>query len=371
MSTAHRPTWHTAIGRSPGANFGTLKVSSRDLPSHTELKRRAPVDMPTAEGESKALKTSDHKRVLREKLENMENDYRAKNELEEKIGVTRNFLPLEDAVKLLNQDVNAFPEDSDDCGAGGEADDDSESDDEAMLLRELEKIKTEKEEARQREIQETLASEEGREKILSQNPLLAKSAPSRRWDEDVVFKNPNREAKEKKEFVNDMVFPVSLDFVFGAELDNVSVVIRFRADETTLEVGVDNAGCLGCLGAFADGPAPDLVWTTGEVVDQVKAVVPTGDDLIDLASGAILVLEVGFTGFVSVKCLQSRFELGAVGHYRTRVVIGHPFCDFSQPLVLLSNKVLLTQVNQVHHRLRCQEVVLVKDGYLRCLPRGL
>ncbi|ORM41185.1 Protein CWC15 -like protein A [Babesia sp. Xinjiang] len=199
MSTAHRPTWHTAIGRAPGANFGTLKVSSRDLPSHTELKRRAPVDVATSEGELKAQKIGDHQRVLRERLATAEQEHRARGELEERIGVTRNFLPLEDAVKLLNQDINAFPEDSDDCSTGAAIDDGSDSDDEAMLLRELEKIKSEKEEARQREIQESLQSDKERERILSQNPLLAKTAPQRRWDEDVVFKNPNREVKEKKE----------------------------------------------------------------------------------------------------------------------------------------------------------------------------
>ncbi|EDO07785.2 Cwf15/Cwc15 cell cycle control family protein [Babesia bovis T2Bo] len=201
MSTAHRPTWHNAIGRSPGANFGTFKVSSRDLPSHSELKRRAPLEIDSTE--NKAQKTADHKRKLSEHLENKEREHREKNELEERIGVTRNFIPLEDAVKLLNQDVNEFPEDSDDCPANEGSD--SEDDDEAMLMRELEKIKAEKEEARQREIKATLESEEGRERILSQNPLLAKTTQTRRWDEDVVFKNPNREVKEKKEFVNDMV----------------------------------------------------------------------------------------------------------------------------------------------------------------------
>ncbi|CDR96465.1 CELL CYCLE CONTROL PROTEIN CWF15, putative [Babesia bigemina] len=201
MSTAHRPTWHTAIGRSPGANFGTFKVSSRDMPSHTELKRRAPVNPVADEGEGKAQKTSEYQRVLREKLENSESAHRAKGDLQERIGATRNFLSLEDTVKLLNQDVNAFPEDSDDCAAGednggGESDSD---DDEAMLLRELAKIKSEREEARQRELQESLQSAGERERILSQNPLLAKTAPERRWDEDVVFKNPTREVKEKKE----------------------------------------------------------------------------------------------------------------------------------------------------------------------------
>lgn len=188
------------------ANFGTFKVSSRDLPSHQQLKRRAPVDETVeGDGDRKTQISNDYKKVLKERLESSENANRAKAELEEKVGVTRNFVSLEDAVKLLNQDVNAFPEDSDDCNvedaAVGAADGDAsdEDDEEALLLRELEKIKSEKEEARQREIQESLQSEGERDRILSQNPLLAKNAAAKRWDEDVVFKNPNREVKEKRE----------------------------------------------------------------------------------------------------------------------------------------------------------------------------
>lgn len=180
-------------------------MSSRDLPSHQQLKRRAPVDE-TDNGERKAQASNDYKKVLKERLESSENAHRTKAELEEKVGVTRNFVSLEDAVKLLNQDVNAFPEDSDDCNAEdaavGAADgnsSDEDDDEEALLLRELEKIKSEKEEARQRELQESLQSESERDRIISQNPLLAKNAAPQRWDEDVVFKNPNREVKEKRE----------------------------------------------------------------------------------------------------------------------------------------------------------------------------
>ncbi|GIX62223.1 protein CWC15-like protein [Babesia caballi] len=384
MSTAHRPTWHTAIGRSPGANFGTLKVSSRDQPSHMELKRRAPVA--PADGELKAQKTSEYQRVLRERLENSESAHRAKGELEERIGVTRNFLSLEDAVKLLNQDVNAFPEDSDDHAAGEPAGDDASDsdDDEAMLLRELEKIKSEKEEARQRELQESLQSPAERERILSQNPLLAKSAPVRRWDEDVVFKNPIREVKGKKDALPFLeVAPVGLHFAFRAcaacrtptpqptELDDVVVVVRLRADEPALEVRVDHAGRLRRLGPVADRPAADLVGAAGEVVNEVEAVVPARDDLVDLAGRAVLVLQVRRARLLRVERLQRLLELGAVGDDRAGVVVGHPLCDFGQPLVLLPHEVLLAQVNEVDHGLRRQEVVLVEDRHLRRLPAGL
>ena len=85
----------------------------------------------------------------------------------------------------------------------------SEEDEEAELLRELERIKREREE-------ETVKMEmEKKQKALSSNPLithLSKSdvpvtTPKRRWDEDVVFRNQGRELGErtKKRFINDTI----------------------------------------------------------------------------------------------------------------------------------------------------------------------
>ncbi|KAK2196056.1 Pre-mRNA-splicing factor Cwf15-Cwc15 [Babesia duncani] len=212
MSTAHRPTWHNAIGKSPGINFGTFKVSSRDLPSHSELKRRAPV-VPLHESDDhvpKSQKINEQQRILKSKLEDTEKANRARNEIEERVGVTKNFISLEDAVKLLNQDINVFPEDEDDGDCQGAIEDqeqnrnhdDSSDDDEeeAMLLRELEKIKSEKEQARQNELAINANEEEEKEQILRHNPLLNNNSNTfKRWDEDVVFKNPVRESKKKPE----------------------------------------------------------------------------------------------------------------------------------------------------------------------------
>ena len=56
---------------------------------------------------------------------------------------------------------------------------------------------------------------------------------------------------------------------------------HFGADEATLEVSVDHAGGLGGLGAASDGPAFDLVLTSGEVVDKLKCAVANVHDLVD------------------------------------------------------------------------------------------
>jgi protein CWC15 len=80
------------------------------------------------------------------------------------------------------------------------------------LLRELEKIKRERAEQKDKENQERLAQEQDeRERdIALGNPLLnprRNDDTKRRWDDDVVFKNQARgtEEKRKKEFVNDLL----------------------------------------------------------------------------------------------------------------------------------------------------------------------
>ncbi|XP_955301.1 uncharacterized protein TA18560 [Theileria annulata] len=197
MSTAHRPTWHNAIGVGLEERGSTVSVSSKDLPSHTELKRRAPFSLTLSES-AHPRKLSETKKLLRERLEETETAHKTKNLIEDQVGVTKNFLSLEDATKLLNCEVNAFPEDEDDFV---EVDEETVDDEEAALLRELEKIKKEKEEIKEREREEQLKSEENREKLLSRNPLMNPSKQARRWDEDVVFKNPQSQSKQPTKYV--------------------------------------------------------------------------------------------------------------------------------------------------------------------------
>ena len=86
----------------------------------------------------------------------------------------------------------------------------SEEDEEAELLRELERIKKEREE------EKSAAEAARKQKTLSANPLMHSSikiwrsnrhTPKRRWDEDVVFRNQARDLDErpKKRFINDTI----------------------------------------------------------------------------------------------------------------------------------------------------------------------
>ena len=79
-------------------------------------------------------------------------------------------------------------------------------------MRELEKIKKERAEAKAKEERERAAEEEEQREIdvARGNPLLNKEdfAMKRRWDDDVVFKNQARgteDRNKKKEFINDML----------------------------------------------------------------------------------------------------------------------------------------------------------------------
>jgi len=113
-------------------------------------------------------------------------------------------------------------DDSDDSASSSEDEkdeSDSDSDDEEALLLELELQKIKKERAEERRAK---AAEDAKRKaaekeegILKGNPLMDPSKPlnapgrsvvTRRWDDDVVFKNQARdEPKLKKRFVNDTI----------------------------------------------------------------------------------------------------------------------------------------------------------------------
>lgn len=209
MTTAHRPTWMAALGGGDGTRDGssgliTRQVSSRDLNAHTLLKLRQP-------GQNAPSDLLNNKQLFREVFERE----RLSREL---YGNT--FLPLGDSKdekdvlksqrEVIELNPDADVEFGDDVGKDPPPDEIfSEEDEEAELLRELERIKKEREE------EKSAAEAVKRQKTLSANPLmlhLSKSGdqtatPKRRWDEDVVFKNQARDLDErpKKRFINDTI----------------------------------------------------------------------------------------------------------------------------------------------------------------------
>ncbi|XP_058118462.1 protein CWC15 homolog [Anopheles ziemanni] len=212
MTTAARPTFDPARGGSGRGEKDlsalSKQYSSRDLPGHTKLKYRDQGQNSTDELRS---------RDFREELEKRERE--TKQTKGSAVPVARRSVDQGTAAiaggPSKRQKLDAPQNlDADDPVDSENSDSDSDEDDTAALLAELNKIKQEraadmakKERSKQQEEEKIRM-----ENILSGNPLLNYSSTAkaemkvkRRWDDDVVFKNCARSEPEKKanQFVND------------------------------------------------------------------------------------------------------------------------------------------------------------------------
>lgn len=242
MTTAHKPTWHAAIGQASQGGYRyhapRVQYSSRDIAAHTTLKVRQ-----IGQNAPSELQVRDFKQELKDREEahkqNVQKEQTRAGLIpfadQQQLAIKHNALNKDEEdddldrfgtaegnqgeeggeVKVMTlKDVNLsqFDDEDDDESSSSddeeEDDDDDDSDDEAELMRELERIKKEKEAEKIREALEKQKEEEAKETtaILKGNPLLQQEsvAIKRRWDDDVVFKNQTRdEPKLKKRFVND------------------------------------------------------------------------------------------------------------------------------------------------------------------------
>jgi len=207
MTTAHRPTWNAAIGHgtNPSGNLlvaHTQKVSVRDLPSNLKLKERQ-----TGQG---VATERGSKNDFREQLEIKEK--KAKEEKDKKKTPAQ-----KERERLAALENNPFPEDADDLSdeekeksEDDNDDDDDDDDDTEDLMRELAKIKAEREaeEAQKKAEEDKMKERQRREEVFKGNPLLESQDFSlkRKWDDDTVFKNQARTAPKKGPgYINDMM----------------------------------------------------------------------------------------------------------------------------------------------------------------------
>ena len=118
--------------------------------------------------------------------------------------------------KVRSGASNAAARTADDGDSSSESESDSEDDEDetAELMRELEKIKAEREAARLKQVAEEQAvqREEHEAEMARGNPLSAAASDTgsatmkRKWNHDVVFKNQARDEPEtKRRFVNDTI----------------------------------------------------------------------------------------------------------------------------------------------------------------------
>lgn len=234
MTTAHRPTWKPAVGRSSTWSAGgavSTQTSARDAPAHMSLKYRSSDD-------------SDKQAALKESLKALADAEEASSvttglllkrsfDPEEEERVTRRL--LKSSADVDESEIKKKYDDSDVDDGGGsssesesdlDADDDdpdghnnnsdsdlddsSDEDEEAALQAELEKIRAERQEAKRKSEAEAAQAEHEieEEAALLGNPLLNADMKKKKrgWNDDIVFRNQAKdEPVPKKRFINDTV----------------------------------------------------------------------------------------------------------------------------------------------------------------------
>lgn len=214
MTTAHRPTYNAAIasGNNPSGNLivcQTTKIANRDAANFLTIKtRNAGQGAPDERGSRREFKDA---LELKEKKAKDERDGVTEEKTEEKVEKKKR----PPAQKMVEE--NPFPEDADDDVPEGsnksdsDDDDDDEDEDAEELMRELQKIKSEREaeEEVQKSQQQKADDRSRRDEVMKGNPLLGGGEDlslKRKWDDDTVFKNQSRTApKQKLRYINDSV----------------------------------------------------------------------------------------------------------------------------------------------------------------------
>uniref|UniRef100_A0A7S2IZ34 Cwf15/Cwc15 cell cycle control protein n=1 Tax=Alexandrium andersonii TaxID=327968 RepID=A0A7S2IZ34_9DINO len=209
MTTAHRPTWTSALGSgtNPSGNVfsaQSTKVSNRDAAGMLSIKTRK-----AGQG---TIEERPSRKEMREELERKEK--KAKDERDGK--EERPVEKKEEKRRPTAIQDNPFPEDADEDAPPSPSEksekeeDDDDDEDTEELMRELAKIKKERqeEEEREKELKAKQDDRSKRDEVMQGNPLVASGNLSlkRKWDDDTVFKNQARTIpKEKARFINDSV----------------------------------------------------------------------------------------------------------------------------------------------------------------------
>lgn len=219
MTTAHKPTFHPAVASCHQGGYKFFcpgqQISARNLPGQLELKLRQP-----GQNDESDLRFKDFKAEL--ELREAEHKEKVNTELRRKgiLPQTTEMMAITAGDrtdhKTIEDALDAF-DDADDSSSGEESSSSSDSEDEeALLQKELAKIKREREvERRAKMIAEARANKKRqREDVIKANVLLAQKMDSsyslkRHWTEDTVFKNQATEPTKKKRFIND---PIRNDF---------------------------------------------------------------------------------------------------------------------------------------------------------------
>jgi len=205
MTTAHKPTYHPAVGSATQGGYRyhapRAQFSVKDVAAHTVLKVRQP-----GQGAPEDIAVRD----LKAELQQREREHKDKQDDEKK---KKGLLPYAeksvDPSKLLQSAELKKFDDSDESG-GEDSEDEDSDDEEAELQKELARLRKEKEDDKKRKEEKEKEDDAAKlnAEVLKGNPLLIGESNSlkRRWDDDVVFKNQARDLKKvQKRFINDTI----------------------------------------------------------------------------------------------------------------------------------------------------------------------
>lgn len=233
MTTAHRPTFDPAKGKE--TDVGSI-LHSRMLPAETKLKFRKPGQGGDADKlvskkrhyqqvlERDSKEDEERKIKIRAKYRNEDVDSEDEEGLVDESHEVADNKSDGGESGLLSKEIDAEgklrgsedEEDDDeerkedDQENEDEDEDEDDEDEEALLLAELEKIKKERAEQKNKQLEEEeKAAVSAREsEIAFKNPLMGGNAfkLDRSWTEETVFKNQaGPTAAKKGEFINDMI----------------------------------------------------------------------------------------------------------------------------------------------------------------------
>eukprot|EP01128_Nolandella_sp_AFSM9_P005732 TRINITY_DN2836_c0_g1_i1.p1 TRINITY_DN2836_c0_g1~~TRINITY_DN2836_c0_g1_i1.p1 ORF type:complete len:227 (+),score=78.70 TRINITY_DN2836_c0_g1_i1:57-737(+) len=212
MTTAHKPTFNAAMGSAEqgGSMRGVVsrQTSAKDQSAHTKLHYRQ-------EGQNgpTELKNRDFKAELEARERKAK---RALEDADESRDSKRQKLEAAPAEVPVEQiEFNVLDRDDESSDASSSEDSDDSGDETAELMRELERIKKERESEQQRveAEREAAALESKAQSVLTGNPLLntadddADFVVKKKWYEDTVFRNQTRSAPKAKKarYINDTI----------------------------------------------------------------------------------------------------------------------------------------------------------------------
>jgi len=142
----------------------------------------------------------------------------------------------------------------------------------------------------------------------------------------------------------------------------ISELHDFSANETTLEIGMDDTSTTGSLGSLTEGPALDLVLSGSEVMTKLKGTVANVDDSVD--HGGLAELSSSGISGSSIGRTSSSENFGLVlsreRNHGATTVSGDPSLDLGKPLVLGADVVVAANVDEVDDGLGAHEEMLVE-----------